>query len=116
MSHRAATRLALSLCALSLALTVLSLLLFALNLSHPQAYIYDFWLENTVWPVSFSIIGVIIASRLPANPLGWLFCAAACFSAVAHLSAEYAIYALLVQPNSLPAVKYWPGSNLGCGF
>jgi hypothetical protein len=103
MSHRAATRLALSLCVLSLALTVLSLLLFALNLSHPQAYIYDFWLENTVWPISFSIIGVIIASRLPANPLGWLFCAAACFSAVAHLSAEYAIYALLVQPNSLPA-------------
>ena len=58
---------------------------------------------NSVVPVSFSIIGAIIASRLPANPLGWLYCAAACFSAVAHLSAEYAIYALLAQPGSLPA-------------
>jgi hypothetical protein len=37
--------------------------------------------------------------------LGWLYCAAACFSAVAHLSAEYAIYALLAQPGSLPADK-----------
>src|SRR5215213_9732099 len=103
MSRRAAARLAWSLCALSLALTVLSLLLLALNLSHSVAHVYDYWLENTVLAVSFSIIGAIIASRLPANPLGWLFCAAACIVAVAYLSAEYAIYALLARPNSLPA-------------
>jgi hypothetical protein len=95
--------LAWSLCALSLALTSLSLLLLALNLSHPSTPIYDFWLENTVLPVSFSIIGAILASRLPANPLGWLFCAAACIAAVTHVSAEYAVYALLAQPNQLPA-------------
>jgi hypothetical protein len=63
----------------------------------------DFWLENTVVPVSFSIIGAIISSRLLANPLGWLFCAASFISAVANLSAEYAIYALVAQPGSLPA-------------
>jgi hypothetical protein len=40
---------------------------------------------------------------LPVNPLGWLFCAAATISAVAHLSGEYAIYALLAQPDRLPA-------------
>src|SRR5215213_4936057 len=103
MSRRAAARLAWSLCALSLALTVLSLLLLALNLSHSVAHVYDYWLENAVLTVSFSIIGAIIASRLPANPLGWLFCAAASIIAVAYLSAEYAIYALLARPNSLPA-------------
>jgi hypothetical protein len=86
-----------------LALTALSLLLLALNLSHPYTHIYNNWLENTIVPVSFSIIGAVIASRLPANPLGWLFCAAATILAVAHFSAEYAIYALLAQPNSLPA-------------
>src|SRR5215210_3453828 len=42
-------------------------------------------------------------SSLPANPVGWLFCAAACIIAVAYLSAEYAIYALLARPDSLPA-------------
>ncbi len=103
MSRRAAAWLAWSLCALSLALTALSLLLLALNLSHLDAHVYDYWLENTVLAVSFSIIGAIIAFRLPANPLGWLFCAAACTIAVAYLSAEYAIYALLARPDSLPA-------------
>jgi hypothetical protein len=102
MSHRTASWLAWTMCALSVAFTALSLLL-ALNPSNPDTHIYDFWLENSVVPLSFSIICAIIASRLPTNPLGWLYCAAACFSALAHLSAEYAMYALLVQPNSLPA-------------
>jgi hypothetical protein len=102
MSTRAATWLAWSLCALSLTLTALSLLLLALNLSHPDVHVY-FWVENTLISVSFSIIGAIIASRLPANPVGWLFCAAASSAAVAHLSAEYATYALVARPSSLPA-------------
>jgi len=88
---------------LSLALTALSLVLLALNLSHSVAHVYDYWLENTVLAVSFSILGAIIASRLPANLLGWLYCAAACIIAVAYLSAEYAIYALLARSDSLPA-------------
>jgi hypothetical protein len=95
--------LAWSLCALSLALTALSLLLLALNFSHPDAYVYEFWDGDTLVALSFSIIGAIIASRLPANPLGWLFCAVATMSAVDHFSAEYAIYALVAQPGSLPA-------------
>jgi hypothetical protein len=103
MSRRTATWLAWSLCALSLALTALSLLLLALNRSDPNTHIYEYWQVDTLVPVSFSIIGAIVASRLPANPLGWLFCAAACVAAVDHFSAEYALYALLAQPTSLPA-------------
>jgi hypothetical protein len=102
MSNRAAYWLAWSLCALSLTLTAISLLLLALNLSHPDVHVY-FWVENTLVSVSFSIIGAIIASRLPANPVGWLFCTAASIAAVAHLSAEYATYALVARPGSLPA-------------
>jgi hypothetical protein len=103
MSRRTATWLAWSLCALSLALTALSLLLLALNRSDPNTHIYEYWQVDTLVPVSFSIIGAIVASRLPANPVGWLFCAAACVAAVDHFSAEYALYALLAQPTSLPA-------------
>ncbi len=103
MSRRTATWLAWSLCALSLALTALSLLLLAFNRSDPNTHIYEYWQGDTLVTVSFSIIGAIIASRLPANPLGWLFCVAACGAAVDHFSAEYALYALLAQPTSLPA-------------
>src|SRR5215213_12026865 len=121
MSTRAAAWLAWSLCALSLALTALTLFLFALNLSYSGAHGYDYWLENTIQAVSFSIIGAIIASRLPANPVGWLFCAAACTIAVECLSAEYAIYALVARPNSLPAgealawLAFWAWiPSIGC--
>ena len=100
--NRAASWLAGSLCGLSLVLTALSLFLFALNLSYSGAHGYDYWLQNAVQAVSFSIIGAIIASRLPANPVGWLFCAAGCTIAVDCLSAEYAIYTLVARPDSLP--------------
>jgi hypothetical protein len=120
-SPRAASWLAWTLSGLALTLTALSLLLLALNLSHPVAHLYNYWLENAVLAVSFSIVGAIIASRLPANPLGWLYCAAACIIAVAYLSAEYAIYALVARPDSLPAGEAlaWLASwtwipSLGC--
>src|SRR5215211_5812878 len=102
MSTHAASWLAWSLCGLSLVLTALGLFLFALNLSYSGAHVFDHWLQNAVQAGSFSIIGAIIASRLPANPVGWLFCAAACTIAVAYLSAEYAIYTLVARPDSLP--------------
>ncbi len=103
MSPRAAFWLAWSLSGLALTLIALSLLLLALNLSHSVVHVYTYWLENAVLAVSFSIIGAIVASPLPANPLGWLYCAAACIIAIAYLSAEYAIYALVARPDALPA-------------
>jgi hypothetical protein len=109
MKSRVATRLAWSLCALSLVLTVLSILLLSLNYFHPRTHDYGYGPENILLPICFSIIGAILASRLPTNPLGWLFCAAVSVSAVAHFSGEYAIYALLAQPQRLPA-----GEALAC--
>jgi Na+-transporting NADH:ubiquinone oxidoreductase subunit NqrE len=121
MSARAASWLAWSLCGLSLVLTALSLFLFALNLSYSGTHGYDYWLQNAVQAGSFSIIGTIIASRLPANPVGWLFCAAACTIAVECLSAEYAIYTLVARPDSLPAgealawLAFWAWiPSIGC--
>jgi len=46
MSRGTAAGLAWTLCALSLALTALGLLLLVPNLSHPHVYIYDPWLDN----------------------------------------------------------------------
>ena len=102
MSRHTAARLAWSLCALSLVLTVLGLWLLVLNLSHSGVPIYPYWAENILFAVGFSTVGAVIASRSsPKNPIGWLFCAIGLSFGVIHFSAEYAIYALLAQPRPL---------------
>jgi uncharacterized membrane protein YhdT len=103
MSARTATWLAWSLCALSLALTALSLLLLALNLSHPHVYIYDPWLDNMLTAISYAPVGALIASRHPENLVGWLLCLYGLVISISHFAAQYATYALLAQPDSLPA-------------
>jgi hypothetical protein len=92
-------------CALSLALTVLSLFLLVLNyLFHPEVPIHPYWAVNTLIAVGFSPVGAVIVPHLsPKNPIGWLFCVIGLLWGVMHLSAEYAIYALLATPGSLPA-------------
>ena len=89
-------------CALTLALTALSFLLLALNLSL-NAPIYFYWVEPTTIAVGYSVIGAIIASRLPNHPIGWICCAVGFTGAVEHLGGEYAVYALLAHPGRLAA-------------
>jgi hypothetical protein len=113
MSRRTAAWLAWSMCALSLVLTALSLLLLRLNLSHPGVHIFDYWLENTVVAASFSTVGAVIISRHPNNVIGWLLCAGGLAIGLNHFSTEYAIYSLVAQPGSLPGatvftwLAYW---------
>jgi hypothetical protein len=103
MNPRASAWLAWSLCALALALTALALLLLDRNLAHPNAYVYDYWLDNTLGVISYVPVGALIAARRPANPVGWLLCLWGVALSIGHFSAQYAIYALLAQPRSLPA-------------
>jgi MFS family permease len=88
--------------AISLALAALSLFLLVLNSHYPDVPIYPYWAENLLFAVGFSTVGAVIASRSSSkNPIGWLFCAIGLSFGVIHFSAEYAIYALLVQPGTL---------------
>src|SRR5918995_913756 len=105
MSTRTATRLAWALCVLSLALMALSLLLFILNLSYPNTNLYEPWLDNTVNALFYPTVGAIVASRRPENPVGWLLCLYGLVTSIGYFCAEYAIYALLAQPDSLPAAE-----------
>src|SRR5918995_4033603 len=102
MSARAAAWLAWSLCVLSLTLTGLTLSFLRLSLLHPGVPINYYWLEATVIAASYAAVGAVVAPRLRQSPIGWLFCAIGLSFAVVHFSAEYAIYALLARPGSLP--------------
>ena len=102
MSTRTAAWVAWITCALSLTLATIDLFLVALNSSSPDVHIPEPWLVPTVSAVTFSSVGAVVGSRRPESPVGWFFCAIGVLAAVVLFSSEYAAYALLAQPNSLP--------------
>jgi hypothetical protein len=105
MSARVATWLAWSLCALCGALAAACLIFSLLN-GHTLYEMVLTGIPTTVilltQMVSFSVVGALIASHRPENPIGWLFCAAALFYGIEIAGEEYAIYALFTNPGSLP--------------
>jgi signal transduction histidine kinase len=58
--------------------------------------------------VLFAGFGAFIASRVPRNPIGWLYLAVAVLVGVGFTGGEYARYALMTDPGSLPAPQ-WAG-------
>jgi hypothetical protein len=74
-----------------------------LNLSYPNTHLYEPWLDNTLTAVFYPTVGALVASRRPENPVGWLLCLYGLGTSIGYFCAEYAIYALLAEPNSLPA-------------
>jgi hypothetical protein len=102
MSYRTAAWLAWALWALSVALTTLSLVLLALIRAHPGIHVFDFWLGNSTIVIDVTV-GAIVASRRPENPVGWLLCLSGVATSTSTFASQYAIYALLAEPDSLAA-------------
>ena len=50
-------------------------------------------------------IGILLASRRPENPIGWLFLAAGFIVGLSAFAASYAVHALVADPGSLPASR-----------
>ena len=55
--------------------------------------------------LAYPTVGALIVPRLPANPIGWIFCSVGLLSAVRPFTVAYADYALLKNP-ALPAEEY----------
>ena len=49
------------------------------------------------------VVGLVLASRRPANPIGWLFLTAGLVLALSAFGAQYGLRALVAAPGSLPA-------------
>ena len=112
MSARVAAWLAWSLCALCVALAVASLILALLNGRTLGEILIGPGIGTfAILTVSFSVVGALIASHRPENSIGWIFLAVGFFYGLLSAGDEYAIYALLTNPGSLPlgAAASWLG-------
>jgi hypothetical protein len=58
-----------------------------------------------VLALAYPTIGALIASRLPTNPVGWIFCGMGLFYAAQHFASPYADYALL-ENSAFPGGEY----------
>jgi signal transduction histidine kinase len=107
MSARAAAWLAWSLCVLCVALAAASLILALLN-GHTLGEIFTALgggpsiVTLATLTVSFSVVGALIASHRPENPIGWIFLAVGFLYGLLTAGEEYAIYALHTNPGTLP--------------
>jgi AAA domain-containing protein len=110
MSKRVTTRLAWALAGVSIVLTLLGLMLEAVNRAIAQhgTFIYT---NSVVLALCFPVVGMLIAARQPRNPIGWLFCAIGLSAAIPNLAIPYAVYTLRVNPGALPggALMTWLG-------
>jgi hypothetical protein len=102
MGHRTAAWLAWSLCAGCFALIVLALSLDFLTGAVPLPPELrglrpglGFALLTGVLSLAFPTVGALIASRLPTNPIGWIFCGMGLLLTGQRFSTSYADYALL---------------------
>ena len=118
MSGRTSSRLAWSMWALALMSFVVTGVLRFLNASTPTVdprapLVLDFW--YLLLFMSFATVGALVVSRQPGNVIGWLFCYLGLTFPLAGAGEEYALYALVTEPGSLPggAVLVWLAALLG---
>jgi hypothetical protein len=62
-------------------------------------------LSFIVASMAFGSTGAVITSRIPRNPIGWIFCLIAILMGLGNLAYQYADYTLYVSPGTLPGGK-----------
>ena len=59
-----------------------------------------------VMPLTFALVGGVIARRRPENPIGWLFLFMAVVIGLGGTASQYARYAAITHPGALPAADW----------
>jgi signal transduction histidine kinase len=108
-SRRTAAWLAWSLWAVCVALIALALLLDflpdnVLGLTPVRAN-PSFAVLPGVLSLAYPTVGALIASRLPAHPIGWIFCGVGLLYAAQRITIAYADYVVLMN-SALPGEEY----------
>jgi hypothetical protein len=87
--------LAWSVCGLTLALDACALALAALNRGDVQEVTFPFAITVS------AVVGGLVASRRPKNPVGWYFLGSAACFALVGVANGYATYGLITAPGAL---------------
>ncbi|HSL01621.1 MAG TPA: hypothetical protein VK869_14895 [Rubrobacteraceae bacterium] len=103
MNARLASGLAWSVGALTLALAAATSVLAVLNHAGSGNLSYS------ILGISMVVVGGVVASKQPANPIGWLFLGSALSSTFRTLAAEYVVYGVVTDPGALPLVRTLAG-------
>jgi hypothetical protein len=109
--------LAWSAFAVAVALTLGALAFLILNRSTPGVSNFGSRVGDAAFGVAllaFPTVGALVASRRPENRIGWILAGVGLLLGIAAFANEYAVYALLTEPGSLPAgeTMAWIGSWL----
>lgn len=94
MSNPTARRLAWSITLTSVALVAVGLAMSILALladeNHLGPFPHQFF--TPLLTIAYGVVGALVATRHPRNPIGWMFCATGFLSALNMLSAGYSLY------------------------
>jgi hypothetical protein len=108
---RAAAWVAVPLGSLNVAFSLLSLLLAGLAGWSLSRYLVNYTLTASSLAMSYSVVGALIASLRPRNPLGWIFLAVGFSQSLEQFAGTYVEYALVANPGANPGSSL-PGGAL----
>jgi two-component system NarL family sensor kinase len=126
VNTRTATRLAWSLWVVCVALISLALLFGFLHAENVLSYPWQIRIHNrVVYPLYavltatlslvYPTIGALIVSRLPRNPIGWIFCVVGLLYQLHHFALAYSNYAV-AEDFALPWGEYAAWFSTWVGF
>ena len=99
MSGRTDARVAWLVCGLTLALIACALALAILNGADVAGVSFPLTMTAS------AVVGGLVASRRPKNPVGWFFLGSAACFALVGVANGYATYGLLTAPDALPGAR-----------
>jgi hypothetical protein len=107
MTTRRARSLAYGVAAVSLLLTTTALLLvIAITTTDGRLTIDANGTGGFVLGLTFPIVGAIVASRRPRNPIGWIYLIIGLSQALDTFASRYSEFGLVTSPGSLPLADF----------
>ena len=105
---RASARLAWALCAVGVALAILGLAYASRNYHSLDALLRS-TVRSAIVAISIAVVGALIATHRPRNPIGWTFCAVGLTQGLLSFAHEYGTYALRTAPGAVPGgrLAFW---------
>lgn len=108
MSAPFARRLSWSIAVVSILLVMLGLVISVLALmTSGQGVTFSHQFFTPLLTATYCIVGALVASHHPRNPIGWIYCAIGALSALNMLSVGWAMYSELVAPLAGAALARW---------